>query len=165
MKKETRIAIVPGSFDPITNGHIDIIRRAAQKYDKVFVAVMINASKQYLFTMAQRKRLAELAVCHLENAEVIASEGMLWELARDLGACAIVKGYRNEKDLAYEQEMAEYNRAHYPDAETVLLPSDPQLHDLSSTLVRVKILEKEDLGDYLPSVVIEEIGRMFPRKI
>ena len=102
MKKETRIAIVPGSFDPITNGHIDIIRRAAQKYDKVFVAVMINASKQYLFTMAQRKRLAELAVCHLENAEVIASEGMLWELARDLGACAIVKGYRNEKDLAYE---------------------------------------------------------------
>ena len=124
MKQSKRIAIVPGSFDPITIGHVDIVRRASQMYDEVVVAVMINREKRYLFTMEQRKRLAEAAVLDIPNVSVISSEGMLWKLAKDLGACALVKGYRNETDLAYEQTMAEYNREHNPDAETILLPAD-----------------------------------------
>ena len=104
-----RIAIVPGSFDPITNGHIDIIRRAAELYDRVFVAVMINDQKKYRFTLEEREAIARAATEDMERVEVISSSGWLWELARDLGACAIVKGYRNETDLEYEKKMAEFN--------------------------------------------------------
>ena len=96
-----RIAIVPGSFDPITYGHIDIVQRAAEEYDHVYLAVMINREKSYMFTIEQRKRIALAAVAKLPNVEVISSEGMLWELAKELQACTIVKGYRNEVDLNY----------------------------------------------------------------
>ena len=101
-----RIAVVPGSFDPITNGHIDVIRRATELYDKVFVAVMINDQKNYRFTLEEREAIARAALEGLERVEVISSRGWLWELAKNLGACAIVKGYRNETDLDYEQKMA-----------------------------------------------------------
>ncbi len=165
MSEKKRIAIVPGSFDPITNGHVALVAQAAQRYDTVYLAVMINRAKQYLFTMEQRKQIAHAAVRHFSNVEVIASDGMLWELARSLGACAIVKGYRNEKDLAYEQEMEAYNRARYPEAETILLPSDTNLREVSSTVVRAKILAREDLHAYLPAEAIDEIYKILPRQI
>jgi pantetheine-phosphate adenylyltransferase len=163
--KEKRIAIVPGSFDPITNGHVDLVRRAAQTYDFVYLAVMINAEKRYMFTMEQRKRIAEAAVRELPNVTVITSEGMLWQLAKELKACAIIKGYRNEVDLAYEQRMAEYNSERYPEAKTVLLPSDATLVELSSTAVRAKILERGDLSPYLPAGAIDEIYKIIPRTL
>ena len=160
-----KIAIVPGSFDPITIGHVDIIKRASEMYDKVYVAVMINSAKKYMFTIEQRKKIAQSAVSDIPNVTVISSEGMLWELAKSLGACAIVKGYRNEKDLSYEQEMAVFNREHYPDAETVLLRSDDSLVDVSSTLVREKILMRADLSAFLPQGAIDEIYKIVPRSI
>ena len=160
-----KIAIVPGSFDPITIGHVDIIKRASEMYDKVYVAVMINSAKKYMFTIEQRKKISQSAVSDIPNVTVISSEGMLWELAKSLGACAIVKGYRNEKDLAYEQEMAVFNREHYPDAETVLLRSDDSLVDVSSTLVREKILMRADLSALLPQGAIDEIYKIVPRSI
>ena len=148
MKACERIAIVPGSFDPITLGHVDIVKRAAQMYDRVVVAVMINRDKRYLFNLEQRTRFAEAAVKDIPRVSVISSEGMLWELARDLGACALVKGYRNEQDLEYEKVMADYNRAHYGAAETVLLPADESLFAVSSTLVREKLASGEDLHPF-----------------
>ena len=159
-----RIAIVPGSFDPITLGHIDIVRRAAELYDQVYLAVMINRDKRYTFTLDERRRLAELALSDLERVQVISSEGMLWELARDLDACAIVKGYRNNLDLAYEQTMAEYNAARYPDAKTVLLPSDEKLLTVSSTAARERLSHSEDLKQYLPSEVIKEIENILAKR-
>ncbi len=165
MTQTEKIAIVPGSFDPITMGHMDIVKRAAAAYDRVILAVMINREKRYLFTLAQRKRFAEAAVRDIPNVTVISSEGMLWELARDLGACALVKGYRNETDLAYEQAMADYNREHYPDAETVLLPANENYFDISSTLVREKLASGEDLHPYLPQSVIDEIYKIIPRSL
>jgi len=160
-----RIAIVPGSFDPITVGHVDIVKRAADLYDRVILAVMINRDKRYLFTLEQRKIFAEAAVRDIPNVTVISSEGMLWELARDLGACALVKGYRNEVDLAYEQKMADYNREHYPDAETVLLPANEEYFNISSTLVRERLASGEDLRRYLPQAVIDEIYKIIPRRL
>ncbi|MBQ9085903.1 MAG: pantetheine-phosphate adenylyltransferase [Clostridia bacterium] len=162
---DKKIAIVPGSFDPITYGHIDIIRRAAEAFDEVVVAVMINNQKQYLFTLAQRERIVKAAVEGMEHVRVISSEGMLWKLAEDLGACALVKGYRNEVDYRYEQEMAEYNLSHNPNAKTVLLKADPRLDHLSSTVVREVIRAGKDLSGYVPSSVIEEIGKIIPRQI
>ena len=155
-----RIAIVPGSFDPITYGHVDVIRRASELYDEVVVAVMINHEKAYLFTMEQRERLARIATASMERVRVLSSDGMLWKLAEDLGACAIVKGYRNETDYAYEMEMADYNRAHNPNAETVLLRADEKLSEVSSTVVREALKNGTDLSAYLPLTVAEEIAQI-----
>ncbi len=150
-QKSPRIAIVPGSFDPITYGHIDLVQRAAAEYDKVYLAVMVNREKQYLFTLEQRTQIAQAALEGFENVEVISSEGMLWKLAEDLNACAIVKGYRNQTDLVYEEKMAEYNHAHNPYAKTVLLEARNDLLSVSSTVVREKISRKEDLSEFLPA--------------
>lgn len=158
-----RIAVVPGSFDPITNGHIDVIRRATELYDKVFVAVMINDQKKYRFTLEEREAIARAALEGLERVEVISSRGWLWELAKNLGACAIVKGYRNETDLEYEQKMAEFNKEHNPDAETVLLKASDGLETLSSTVVRERMLNDEQIDGLLPEKAIELIKKLTPR--
>ena len=159
-EKKYKVGIVPGSFDPITNGHINIIRRAARLCEKVYVAVMINDQKKYLFTLEERRKIAEAACSDIKNAEVISSGGMLWMLARDLDAQAIIKGVRNETDRAYELEMAKYNSEHYPKAETVLLDAAEELCDLSSTLVRDRIAHGASIGEQLPEkavIILEEI--------
>ncbi len=161
MKSNKReVAIVPGSFDPITLGHIDIVKRAAQSHQKVYLAVMINSEKKYMFSMDERVRIAKAATSDISNVEVISSDGMLWELARDLNASSIVKGYRNDVDLQYERSMAEYNRARYPMAQTVLLKSNEALSQVSSTVVRNKIMNGESLDELLPKSVINEINKI-----
>ena len=157
MKKE--IAIVPGSFDPISNGHIYIIKKAAESYKKVYVAVMINANKKYMFDIKKRKAIAKAALENISNVTVIASEGWLWQLANELNADAIVKGYRNETDLQYELEMAKFNKEHAPNTETVILKADPSLTDISSTLIRKYIQEGISLTGLLPDKAIEEITK------
>ena len=163
--KDKRIAIVPGSFDPITLGHIDIVKRAAKDYDTVILAIMINSQKKYMFTMQQRERIAKAALSDIPNVKVITSEGMLWQLALDVNACAIVKGYRDEKDLAYENEMAKFNLEHNPNAPTVLLRSSDNLENISSTRVREKILNGEPLDSLLPQSAIDEINKIILRRI
>lgn len=159
------IAIVPGSFDPITCGHMDIVKRAADMYGTVYLAVMINPEKSYMFDIQQRVNIAKAAVSGLDGVQVISSEGMLWELARSLGADAIVKGYRNEQDLEYERSMAEYNRDRYPLARTVLLEADDSLSSVSSTAVRERILRRESLLGLVPSRAIDEIYKIIPQQI
>ena len=160
-----KIAIVPGSFDPITLGHIDIVKRAAKDYDEVILAIMINPQKKYMFTMQQRERIARAALADIPNVKVITSEGMLWRLAMELNACAIVKGYRNEKDLAYENDMAKFNFEHNPNAKTILLKSSDEFEDISSTRVREKILNGESLNALLPKKAIDEINKIIVRRI
>ncbi len=159
------IAVVPGSFDPITLGHIDIVKRALEEYETVVLAIMINPKKNYMFTMEQRERIAKAALSEFPRARVITSEGMLWKLALDLNACAIVKGYRDEKDLAYEKEMAQFNFEHNPNAPTVLLRSADDLELVSSTIVRERIRNGEDLIKLLPQKAIDEINKIIIRHI
>lgn len=148
-----RIALIPGSFDPITLGHVNIIERAAKMFDKVVVAVMINdsakydktlSSKQYMFTMEERLEIARLSVAHIENAEVISSRGMLIDLVDEISATAIVKGIRNSADLEYEMIHAKWNKAHNDRAETLFLPADESMTAVSSTEVR-RIIESGKL--------------------
>lgn len=159
-EKKDGVAIVPGSFDPITNGHINIVKRAAELYGRVYLAVMINSEKSYMFSLEERKKIAERALEGIDGVSVISSEGYLWKLAKDLDAVAIVKGVRNEVDRAYELKMAEYNAERNPVAKTVLLECESGLGGLSSTLVREKILSGEDISEYLPSSAVDEINKI-----
>lgn len=161
-----RIAIVPGSFDPMTVGHLDIIRRAARIFDLVVVAIMINPQKANtaMFSFEEKKKIAELSCLNIENVTVITSDGMLWELAQSLGACAIVKGLRNESDLAYEKEMAAYNHEHYPLAETLYLQSYGEMAQISSSLVRERILNGELPSDMLTTKAKEYIMPLLAEK-
>lgn len=157
MKDGKTVAIVPGSFDPITYGHIDIVKRAAEMYDTVYLAVMINSEKKYLFSIDERELIAKCALEDIENVSVISSEGMLWQLAKDLSADAIVKGYRNQTDYDYEQKMAEFNSAHNPHAKTVLLKSDDSLKELSSTVVRRRLSLGEAIDDCMPPTALKAV--------
>ena len=159
-EKKKGIAIVPGSFDPITLGHVDIARRAAERFETVYFAVMINPDKRYMFTIDERVEIAKAALRGIDGVEVISSEGMLWKLALDLGACAIVKGVRNDVDREYELKMAEFNSAHNPEAETILLDTAPALKEISSTLVREAIENGYPLAQYLPPKAIEAIRKI-----
>ncbi len=152
-----RIAVVPGSFDPMTIGHINIIERASKLFDKVFVAVMINDAKTYMFTREQRTQIAKLSLAHLENVEVIFDDGMLWELALRLDACAIVKGIRDYKDYQYEFEMAQYNFKKNPNAQTIFLPCDEGAREISSTAVREKLSQGKSISDIISKNAIEYI--------
>lgn len=155
------LAIVPGSFDPITLGHLELIREASKLYDEVVVAVMINDQKQYLFDMESRVRMAELTVCELSNVRVIADYGMLIDLFDRLNADVVFKSYRNESDLKYETEMAEWNRAHNPRFVTKLIPSFGAYQSLSSTDVRNCMMR----GEVPVGAVSEKIHPFIQNKI
>ncbi len=160
-------ALIPGSYNPITLGHLDVITRAAAVFDRVVVAVMTNdmhkyvpgtPPKFYLFDEEERTEMTRLACAHLPNVEVISAGGMLIDLVDRVQANIIVKGVRNTADFAYEQEHALWNRAHNPRAETVYLPADPAFDGISSTLAREKLRTGESLSDILPEVVIQWIN-------
>ncbi len=155
-----KIAVVPGSFDPMTVGHINIIERASKLFDKVFVAVMINNSKSYMFSSKQRTDIARLSCAHISNVEVIFDDGMLWELAMRLDACAIVKGIRDQRDYLYEFEMAQFNTAKNPNVQTVFLPCDEGAREISSTAVRARIEMGDDISDIVSKNALEYILKM-----
>ena len=152
-----KIAVIPGSFDPMTTGHINIIERAAKLFDKVFVAVMINSSKEYMFSQEQRTDIAKLSCAHIPNVEVIFDDGMLWQLALRLDADAIVKGIRDDKDYHYEFEMAQFNAAKNPKAQTVFLPCDEGAREISSTAVRNRLSDSKDISDIVSENAIKYI--------
>ena len=139
MTKPERIAILPGSYDPITRGHVALAERAAVLFDRIVVAVMHNAEKQYLFSVDQRLRLAEVSLSHLPNCTVLADEGMLIDLYARLNASCVVKGLRNATDYAYESVQAEWNHSHLEGFETVYLPSNDAYTSISSTEVRARL--------------------------
>ncbi len=148
------IAILPGSYDPITLGHLDIITRAAEVYDEIVVAVMNNAAKTYMFDMDARAEMVRLATKELPHVRVVADGGLLVDLFDRIGASVIVKGVRNETDLAYEQEMAAYNLRKNPRAKTVFLEAKEPFSDLSSTRVRALLSKGEVPYGLLPPSVI-----------
>lgn len=159
-------ALIPGSFDPITVGHLDVISRAAAHFDRVIVAVMNNDMQKYVqgatvkayrFTIEERLAMAQAACDHLPNVEVITAGGMLIDLVDHMGADFIIKGVRNAVDFEYEQKHALYNRAHNPRAETLYMPADPAYDGISSTLARARLERAESLEGILPEAVISWI--------
>jgi len=147
--KQERIAILPGSYDPITRGHVALAERASRLFDRVVVAIMQNSEKQYLFSEKQRFRLAEASLAHISNCTVISDDGMLIDLYARLGASCVVKGLRNVTDFTYESVQTEWNRSHLNGFETVYLPSDDAYIWISSTEVRARLRAGEALGALL----------------
>jgi pantetheine-phosphate adenylyltransferase len=140
---------------------VDIIERTAKLFDVVVVAVMLNASKQYRFTIEQRAQLAKISCAHIPNVKVLISEGMLVDVVDELNATAIVKGVRTIKDFRYEQEMAHYNRAKNPKAETLYMPCTPSVKRISSTLVRRAMDEGRSLEGLLMPEAIRKLSEGF----
>lgn len=152
------LAIVPGSFDPMTLGHLDIVKTVAARYDDVVVAVMVNPAKRYRYTMGERVRIAIATVAELPNVRVIAERGMLIDLFDKLGADAVCKGWRNAADYDYELHMADWNRAHNPRFRTELIHAKNEHADLSSTLVRERLERGESLDGLVHPDAIKLLG-------
>lgn len=152
-----------GSFDPITKGHEDLIRRAARLFDEVVVVVAKNPDKQYLFSAPQRAELCRKTVAELQNVTVAEYDGVIVDYARQIGASALVKGIRNGSDAEYELQMATVNRLVAPEIETVVLPSKPEYAALSSSYVKTFIRYQKAFDDLVPAVIRDDIKKMIER--
>ena len=156
MTKQPLHALFTGSFDPVTLGHEDIIRRIAALFDKVTVAVFINKDKAGMFSFAERERLLTKVCAPYPNVRVTHDDGMVADFVRREGIDLIVRSVRNEKDFAYEREMAAFNNAH-SGRDTLLLFADESLASLSSTEVRQKLASGEDVRKLLPASIWEDM--------
>ena len=152
-----KIAIYPGSFDPITTGHLNIIHRASKIFDKLIVCVMVNAGKRSpMFTREERVELIRRVTKDLPNVEVDCSAELLADYARSKGECVIVKGLRAGSDFENEFQMALINRKINPDLDTMFLTAEHQFTYLSSSMVKELGSYAVDLTDFLPEDIIPD---------
>ena len=149
-----RRCVCPGSFDPVTNGHVDVIRRATALFEEVVVAVLVNPAKQGTFVLAERLDLLGGAVAGIPGVRVeVVGGGLLVDFCRDVGAVAVVKGLRGGTDFAYELPMALMNR-HLTGLETVFLAGEPRLEHVSSSLVKEVVSHGGDVAGLVPDAVL-----------
>ena len=151
-----KVAIYPGSFDPITSGHLNIIRRAAMIFDKLIVCVMVNSAKGPMFTRDERVELIKRVVIDLPNVEVDSSGELLADYARRRGSCVIVKGLRAGSDFENEFQMALINHKINPNLDTMFLTAEHQYMYLSSSTVKELGKYDVDLSDFLPKAIIPD---------
>ena len=150
---EYGIALTAGTFDPVTKGHLDIIRRAADMCAVLIIGIFENPEKKPLFSLEKRFEARCAATMDIDNAIVITNDGMLFEYAKEAGVDVIIKGVHDENDLAYEQKQADFNFEH-SGIKTVFLEADPKYKNVSSTLVRKLISEGKDVSRYVPKEAI-----------
>lgn len=145
-------ALCPGSFDPVTNGHLDVFTRAAAQFDEVIITVMVNPKKQGMFTVGERMELLRESVAHLPNVRVASWQGLLVDFAKQEGVGAIVKGLRDAGDFGYELQMAQMNHK-LAGVDTFFIATNPGLSFLSSSLVKEVAAYGGDVSDMLPEAV------------
>lgn len=156
-----KIAIYPGSFDPVTLGHLDVIERAAALFDRLIVVVMHNQTKKPMFTPEERQAFLRRVTSHLDNVEVDMFGGLLAEYARQRGACTIVKGLRAVSDFESEFQMALANRKLNPDLDTAFLMTSAEYMYLSSSIVKDIAVHGGDISGFVsPELVDEVLKRM-----
>ena len=151
--------ICPGSFDPVTLGHLDISTRASRMFDKVLVAVLVNSSKRPTFSTEERIELLREATKELPNVEIVSFEGLLAEYCKKSGIGTIVKGLRAVSDFEYEFQMAIANKKLNPQLETIFLTADADSTFLSSSMVREICSMGGDIGNFVPACVHDRIVR------
>lgn len=155
-----KTAIYPGSFDPVTNGHLDIIRRASKMFDKLIVVVLINPLKNYSFSIPERVTLLTKVTEGMKNIEIASYDGLLADYFKQRADIdVIVKGLRATSDFEYEFQMAHTNKDLNPRAETVFIPASANTTFISSSMVKQVAMFGGDLSKYVPGVIHEEISR------
>lgn len=156
-----RIAVYPGSFDPITNGHLDIIKRASRLYDKVIVGVLDNINKQPLFTAQERRGMIERVTRDIGNVECDAFSGLLVDFLKQKDASVIIKGLRTVADFEYEFQMALLNRALNPEFETMFLMTNSKYSYISSSMVKEVAKYNGGLEGLVPEAIIPDIREKY----
>ena len=156
-----RIALYPGTFDPITNGHVDVIERACQLFDKIYVVIAINSKKQTLFTEQERLEMAMESLLYLQNVEVLTHKGLIVDFARDKGAVALIRGIRAVSDFEYEFQIALMNRKLQPQVHTVFMLPNENYTYLNSSIIRELGRLKQDVSEFVPPVVAEKLSQKF----
>lgn len=159
-----QIAIYPGSFDPITSGHLNIIKRAAKIFDKLIVCVMVNAGKNPMFSLEERVELIRRVTFGIENVEVDCSDELLADYAKKKGSCVIVKGLRAGSDFENEFQMALINHKINPDLDTMFLTAESQYMYLSSSTVKELGNYNVDLSEFLPVEIIPDFQNRIKEK-
>ena len=154
-----KIAIYPGSFDPVTSGHLNIIRRAAGIFDKLIVCVMVNAGKNPMFTLQERVELIQRITKDLPNVQVDCSDELLANYAKRMGSCVIVKGLRATSDFENEFQMALINHKINPDLDTMFLTAEHQYMYMSSSTVKELGRYDVDLTEFLPEEIIPDFQK------
>lgn len=148
-----KIALIPGTFDPVTLGHLELVKFASAIFDEVVICICVNPDKTHLFDEKKRLEMLEKAVAGYPNVRVDAFHGMTADYAVSIGAEYIVRGIRNEKDAKYELEMADFNR-NYRGIRTIFVPASADIADISSTLVREKLANGESVDALIPENVL-----------
>lgn len=156
-----RIAIYPGTFDPITNGHVDIIRRASLLFDKVIVSVAENLEKTPLFSVSERKEMIQRSLDGLENVQVDDFSGLLVDYARRLGAQAVIRGLRAVSDFEFEFQMALVNRKLFKELVTVFLMPNEKYTYLNSSIVKEVARFGGDVSSFVPPFVVSKLKEKF----
>ena len=149
------IAIYPGSFDPITNGHLDILKSGSEIFDKVIIAVSYNINKKGFLTVEERVDLIKKSISHLSNVEVDSFEGLTVEYAKKKGADVLLRGLRTSFDFEYELQLSQTNNALYGDLKTVFLITKPEYNFISSSMVREILANNGDISKFVPKAVEE----------
>ena len=153
--------IYPGTFNPITNGHVDLVARAAKLFDKVVLAIAYSEKKQPMFELEQRIELCQQALSHLDNIEVCGFNELLVNFAASKGSTTVLRGVRSMKDFEYEMQMADMNRAMQAGFETIFLTPSPGLAYISSSLVREIASMGGDVSEFVPAVVNTALNDRF----
>ena len=152
-------ALITGSFDPVTNGHIDLIKRTALLFDDVTVGIFVNSSKKYLFTEKERLSMLSESISDIKNAHAEICSGLVAKYCKENNINVIVKGVRNTSDYEYEASMAKTNREFAPDTETLFLPADSSVEFISSSMVKTFFENGEDVSRYVPTVVLDNLKK------
>jgi pantetheine-phosphate adenylyltransferase len=151
-------AVYPGTFDPITRGHEDLVRRAAHIFDEVIVAVADSHGKQPFFTLAERVKMAEQVLANYQRVQVIGFSGLLMDLVRSKGANIIVRGLRAVSDFEYEFQMAGMNRNMHPDVETIFMTPSEQFMFVSASMVREIAILGGNVGKFVQPLIAERLS-------
>ena len=155
----TQFAIYPGSFDPFTLGHLDIVQRASRLFDRLVIGVGINLEKQPLFTANERVELIQLSTTHLNNIEVLTYQGLTVKFAQQLGAKIMIRGVRPITDIPAELTMMMANRRLAPDIETLFMIADGELAHVSSSLIKeiTPIADEQTFANFLPRPIVQKV--------